>query len=194
MLRWYPNRNHRKAKLRYEEQVKKCTQTPHLWRVRSVPVAVILPLFHKLSTSRSVVMFRRSTVSKLSARTSQKTQSVTSGIFIPSFVSFISVRTSQRTIHYKDQWCVRLNPKQCHFLYNFHQILNASKILRKSVLWEPDRRTGWRRQSLVLRTQCQVSPEFCRPNRSNWQSARLVTAKGMLRHTQWTVITCRPVN
>ena len=145
-------------------------------------------------------MFRRSTVSTLSARTSQKTQSVTAGIFIPSFVSSISVRTSQRTLHYKDQWCARLHPQHCHFLYNFHQILNTSKILRKSFRWAPNSscaRTNGQddvNSRFVLRTQCQVSPEFCRPNWSNWQSVRLVAAKGMLRYTQRTVITCRPVN
>jgi len=77
-------------------------QTPHLWRARSVTVPVILQLFHKLGYVQTVNCFYAF------SSTSQKTQSVTAGIFIPSLDSSISVRASQRTLHHKDQWCARV--------------------------------------------------------------------------------------
>jgi hypothetical protein len=87
-------------------QVKKCMQTPHLRRVRFVTVPVIL----RCSTNSvyRVRLLRSDGQLILRSQLAPHTkQSVTDAIFIPSFVSSISVRTSQRTLHYKDQWCVR---------------------------------------------------------------------------------------
>jgi hypothetical protein len=79
-------------------------------------VSVILPRFHKLS-NRARLLCSDGQLFICFKLVPHRKHSVTAGVLYRHLFLQISVRTSQRTLHYEDQWCAPVHVCTCAYVY-----------------------------------------------------------------------------